>query len=544
MLGRKWLIAIALVVIVLVAASAYYVSSILLNVSPSKTIVYSIADRATPSTADPALVSALMETGVAQNMYDPLIFADQDNLGKPKAWVATSWEVSTSGLNWTFHLRQGIKFHNGMELTARDVVFSLDRMMAIGKGQTSMWKGFIFPGDTIAVDNYTVQINLKKSFSCLPSTFVQFLIVSKEGTMAHKQAGDYGEFGDYGVAWLRENDEGSGPYKLKTWLGHLNYVLTKFEGYWAGFKPGSPDEVRMYVAVDEPSQKMALVKGDLDQIDKCSGLTTWEELQKEAGIVVQVDPTAIHYYAAMNCMKPPLDDVHVRRAISYAFDYQTAVSSVMTKGSTLAKGPIGSIEFGYNNNTPYYTRDLDKARVELALSKYSSAELEALKDLEYAYPATNPRQENIGLLLQTNLKDIGFNVIMKPMLLTAWVSTMVDNQTTAHFNDFESSTRYPSADYHAFIYYSKQWGSWPGSHWWKNETVDALLERSRASSNETEIYAIYDEVARTVVDQAVSLFIGDEAHYCAYRDYIKGYKCTGTYGYEFDWRMISVQKAS
>ena len=96
------------------------------------------------------------------NIYDPLVWPTKG--GPPKPHLAESWDVSDDGLTYTFHLRKGVKFHDGTELTAEDVAFSMDRMLSISKGFAWLWKDVLDVGDIEAADDYTVAFHLNEPY--------------------------------------------------------------------------------------------------------------------------------------------------------------------------------------------------------------------------------------------------------------------------------------------------------------------------------------------------------------------------------------------
>jgi len=166
-----------------------------------------------PTYIDPAVGSDNSSASALVNLYDTLVFPDK--AGNPIPHVAKSWKSSTDGKTWTFNLRKGIKFHDGTELTAKDVKFSMDRMVAIGQGYA-----FLFAGkgiSTTASGKYTVIFKFKKAFGPFLTTLYRFSILNENLVMRHlKKPGAHGKLGDYGKKFLLTNDAGSGPYKAMT----------------------------------------------------------------------------------------------------------------------------------------------------------------------------------------------------------------------------------------------------------------------------------------------------------------------------------------
>ena len=182
------------------------------------------------------------------NLYDTLVFPTFDGV-EPN--LAETWEASDDGLSYTFHLKKGVKFHDGSELTASDVVFTAKRLMTIGQGFAYLYTTTI--KDVVADDDYTVRFELNKTYGPFVSTLVRMYIVNEDLVMANLASGSYGEFGDYGTAWLLTNDAGSGPYKYKELVQNDYFLAERFADWHKGWKnENAPEEFKIIYGT-EPS---------------------------------------------------------------------------------------------------------------------------------------------------------------------------------------------------------------------------------------------------------------------------------------------------
>lgn len=178
-----------------------------------------------PLYPDPAVGNGNVECIALANLYDSLVFPHPTKGIIPH--LATEWTVSTDGLKYTFKLRQGVKFHNGDELTAEDVEFSVKRLLTIGEGFAYL---FTDVADVRVADDYTVEFTLSKPFGPFVEALLRLYILNKDQVMANiEKPGMYGEFGDYGKRWLLTNDAGSGPYKLIEMRLEEYLLAEKFE---------------------------------------------------------------------------------------------------------------------------------------------------------------------------------------------------------------------------------------------------------------------------------------------------------------------------
>jgi peptide/nickel transport system substrate-binding protein len=467
------------------------------------------------------------------NTYDPLVRPVR--IGGQLVvlpWAAESWEASPDATTWTFRIRKGIKFHDGSELTAEDVAFSMDRMLTIGQGYSSLWRGLLEPGDTEVVDRYTVRFNLRKSFAIFVPTLVQFLIVNKDACLANEKDGDLCQ--DY----LLTHDAGSGPFQVESVELGRQIVFRKFPDYFMG--PAFIDKVVWKVIPERATQVAALKAGDVDMVDQWLTPEAYEDLERTPGVVVQRDPQLQLYLHQMNNKKPPFDDVYCRRAVLYAFDYETAIRDIF-KGGRQAIGPVPVLAPGWNPALTPYRRDLEKARQELAQCKYSEDELKKM-ELTYLFVAGLALEERLGLLMRDNLKDIGLNVKLESLVWSQLQETAKTPETTRHFTAIFHTMKIPHPDSHTYLMFHPGTraggGNYINMNWYENPEVTKLLDQARATTDPAEQFKLYAKVQEIVYEEAASLFIANPEHRIAFRDYVKGYTFNGILGYDlFFWKL-------
>ncbi len=501
-----------------------------------KEIAITYATQQTTVTLDPATHVDESESLHVMNLYDPILYPTKG--GPPRAHIGESWEVSEDGLTYTFKIRKGVTFHDGSELTAEDVAFSMDRMLAIGKGFAWLWKDILDVGDTEVVDDYTVAFHLNQPYGPFLATLVQLFVVNKDLLVANQQAGDYGEFGDYGQGYLTQQDAGSGPYYAEIYEPGTRTVFRKFDGYWGGWEPKQVDKATFQIVSEMATQKLMLQRGDVDLIEQWHTVESFEELAASPGVVVETDPNVQLFFVSMHNQKPPLNNVEVRRAISYAFDYDTAVN-VIFKGAAQARGPVPILLPGHNPDTPQYTFDMEKAREHLALSGVDPS----ARKLNYVYVAGLESEEKIGLLLQANLKELGFEVELQPEPWPRMVELVSKPDTAPDFMAIFHTAKYPSPDGHTYLmFHPNAWGTYMSASYYENPEVTTLLEQARAAVDIDKQYELYGEVQRIVADEAAALFIANPLHRMAHRDRIKGYTFIGVLGYDLTWYPLRVEE--
>src|SRR5579883_1439868 len=206
---------------------------------------------------DPAIGTDYTQNMAQINFYDTLLTPT------PSAGLtgrlAERWTASPDATTYTFHLRKGVKFHSGNEVTAEDVVYTMERMLAINQGYSFVWQGYLMSGSVKALDRYTVQFKLLKPFAPFPSTMAVLFIVDKATVKAHQKPGKFGANGDYGQAWLGSNEAGSGPYTLESDVEGSELRMKRFPGYFRGWHAGAIDEVRVMI-VEQEATVVSLAK--------------------------------------------------------------------------------------------------------------------------------------------------------------------------------------------------------------------------------------------------------------------------------------------
>ncbi len=502
---------------------------------PPKEVTFSYASIQTTATMDPAKHTDETTSFIVMNLYDPLLYPVKG--GPPKPHLAESWTVSPDGLTYTFKLKKGVKFHDGTEMTADDVVFSMDRVIKMGKGFAWLWKGILPVGNTKALDANTVEFKLSKPHSPFLASMVQLFPVNKKLLMANKKDGAYGEFGDYGEDYLNKNDTGQGAYKIETYKPGEQIVFRKFDGYWRGWKPNQIDKAIFRIVPEQATSKLMLQKGELDMIEQWLDPALFEELKKSPGVVVKEDPNVQLFYLTLNAKRPPLDNVDVRRAISWAFDYETATKQIFL-GAAQAVGPVPLLMPGHNDKTPMYKRDVAKAK-ELA----AKAGIKAGTKLSYVYVQGLESERKIGLLLQSNLKEIGFDVEIQELPWARIVEIAAKPETAAHMIAIFHTAKYPSPDSHTFLmFHPDAWGTYMSASFYKNDQATKFMEQARAEVDVNKSLDLYKQVQPIFADEAAALFVANPLHRIAYRDWVKGYEFYGVMGFDLSWYNLTIEK--
>ena len=405
--------------------------------------VLNIAYNEEPKTADMQLNTS--DYMIPFNVYDRLI--ECVTTGPTKSALvpslATKWEVSKDGRVYTFHLRKGVKFHNGSELTAGDVVYTFDRMLDpatkalntdaldfIAGAQERLKGKAASTSGLKALDRYTVQITLENAF--VP--FLAILASPQTSILCEAFTRPLGD--KYGQT--AESTCGTGAFIMKEWVLNDHHVLAANPAYWRG-RP-QIDKLNVKVVTDPETMRMLFETGAIDIFDCDFALTQIPYFTATAKWSKQIvaGPRAGIYYYTFNQKIKPFDDVRVRKAFQMAVDRKLLLEKLYYNQGQLEDGIVPSGLIHYNPAMPRIEYNPDKARKLLAEAGYPNG-----VDMELALIAAPGSQwGKMDEVVQQMVQKANFRVTIKQMDEAAFFATrkegrlpMYTNVWSADFND-------------------------------------------------------------------------------------------------------------
>ncbi len=444
---------------------------------------------------DPHKARDFADSVLIENLYDTLVVPVGGSELGPH--LAESWEID--GDSVIFHLRRDVQFHSGNPLTARDVVYSFDRMRGMGLGR-SFVLGSQIEGAT-ADDDYTVRFTLSAPFAPFLAAMTQVPIIDSVLVEAHAQDGDWAS------DWVSENDAGSGAYRLISHRPEEETVMERFDAYFLGVPAEAPDGMRFRYGLSAPTVRTLLETGEHDISSPWLPPEVLVELSQGANTNVLAVPSTSQMYFKLNTRRAPLDDVHCRLALTYALDYD-ALRSVQSVGNGItaaipSNGPIPAGMLGYDPAVPMPHQDMDRARAELAQCRYAPGD----HPIEVSWISGIPFEERFALLMQANFSQLGFNVEIVSLPWARFAEVATDPMQTPHVNQVMASPVTPDTDSLLFAsYHSSSAGSWQSTEWLQDPEADRLLEAARATNDTAERERLYREFSARIIDQAVTIF--------------------------------------
>ena len=488
-------------------------------------------------TIDPSKHTDYTEIAAVLNYYDPLINVDPDT-NKPTSFIGTEWNVENEGKTWVFTIKDDVPLHNGGTLDADDVAYSMKRNLTLKKGYSSLWQAVLEPDDVSVRGEKEVAFATSEAYGPFLATMVQLFIMDSETVKENEQDGDYGERGDYGQAYLKNNVAGSGPYTLKNWTSGSEMVFEKFDDYWQGWEDNQFDTARMKIITEESTTKTMMQQGDADMTSQFLSTESYEAMAGYDNVTVPEVPQLQLLHYPINCQKAPTDDVNVRKALIHSFDYTTAVEEIV-KGGVQAAGPVPAEMPGHNDDIEPYSQDLDVAKAALDDAEYTVDEINDI-GLEIVHVANFPLERKIALLMAENLKELGItNVSINPQQWATITQRASKPEETPHVAAIFHTAKFPSPDSHTFLmYHPSAFGSYISMSFYTTDELKQTLEEARLALELDDRLEKYKEAQELIVDGYPSFFIANPPYRIGMNKNLGGWTYKGLLSFDLRWSSM------
>jgi peptide/nickel transport system substrate-binding protein len=514
---------------------------------PDTIVRYDIGDAKTLDPAD------AYDTGSSEpifQIYETLVTYKGNNTLTFYPCLATEWTVSNDSLTWTFNLRENVKFSNGNDFTAEDVKYSFDRVLTMAAPESGVdWilSQCMDTNSTTVIDDYTIQIKLTQAYggflALLPFTVAE--IVDKDYVEAHG-----GVVAGVENEWMKLNPMGTGPYMLDHWTRATELVLNKNPNYWGGWEGKHVDKVVLKYADEAATRILALKNGDADMV--YIPYANLNDVKDEKGVVVHpfdsydIIMCVINTKASNNQY---LADGQVRKALSYAFDYDTAIETAYNGFASRLAGAIPKGMPFYdtqNNGQPLYNFDLTMTEQILDNAGYTkSYDFKGTlyrfngTTIRIFYNAGNAEREMMAIMFRTALDEIG---ILSSVIAEGWPQLLHRMYTTDDYDlmfigwgpDYNDPDDYifpfiASADVSGDTYNTG----------YKNETVDENLIKAKYSADPVVRAAAYKAAYDIYIQEPPFIFLQQRQYIRPWRDWVQGY----SYNPVREWYFYDYYKA-
>jgi peptide/nickel transport system substrate-binding protein len=458
-----------------------------------------IAQSAEPKSLDPAAVTALNDFRILVNLYDGLVRFKPGSLEVVPA-LANSWEISSEGTTYTFHLREGVTFHDGTPFNAPAVRFNFERMLDeehpfYGTGPFPL--SFFF--DTIerieTPDPQTVVFRLSAPYAPFLSNlaYPTGLIVSPAAVA--KYGKDFGR-----------HPSGTGPFRFVEWEANRRVIVEANPRYW----DGAPRlEAAVFSPISDDNTRVAeMLSGGVDVLAEVSA-DNIAMFKEDANFKVLEQAGPHLWFLVLNTMEGPMADRRVRQAINYAIDKKALVENVLQGTATVAAGPVPpAFAWAHDDALKPYPHDPERAKALLEEAGQTGANLTF-----YVTEGGSGMLEPVamGTAIQADLARVGLHVKIETYEWNTFLARV--NAGLAGKADM-AEMAWMTNDPDTLPYLTLRGDAVPdkggfNSGYYANPEVDRLLEDARRETGQTERARLYRRVQEIVHDDAPWAFIAN-----------------------------------
>lgn len=459
-----------------------------------------VADQYDATTLDPIRHNDYPSSRACASVYDTLIFLNKDGSFRPG--LAEKWEF-VSDMAYKLYLRKGVKFHNGEEMTAEDVKFSLERATTeLGAAIRTYSQDL----DRVEiVDDYTVILHLKKVnypfFASLAHSWGS--IVNKR---AVEEAGE-----NYGT--VSSGPVGTGPFKFVSWQKGDRYTFERFDDFW-----GDKVKFKTLVVRSIPEPTARTVGLETGEVDIAYPVTTNEikRIEESPTMSLQRKPLSSTTYMGFNCTKKPFDDPRVRKAFGAALDTVGTQKAVFRGVGKTPRTLIPSgIKYSIDADLPVHEQNL-----ELAKKLFAEAGLktEGMKVQIW----TNERKERVDMatIIQAQLAELGIVAEIRVLEWGAYLQGLKDKTHDLFLLGWGLSV--PDPDYAVSGLLESNAGS--NYTFFADKKVDEMLAKGRSLPDGAEREQVYKDMQLYINEMCPMIYLHNDESLVGVQKIVKGFE--------------------
>ena len=433
------------------------------------------------------------------NIFDRLVDVEVDADGNSKIVpsLAESWDISDDGLEYTFHLRQGVKFHNGNDFTAEDVAYTFHRMLTVEGGVNTEFIDQIKGADELlagetdtlegveVVDDYTIKVTLKEPFAGFLAS-ISSPGVSIYDSEATEAAGD--QFGMDPAVTV-----GTGPFEFSSWSFNNQLVLTRNEDYWKGAS-GLPGVV-IKIIPDTETQSMMFESGELDILDLDYAADSVDRFTETYPDQIVQGPRVGIVYFTMNFNKEPFQDVRVRKAVQMSIDRQAILDALYGGRGQVEQGIFPHGLIGFNPDQEEIKYDPEAAKALLAEAGYADG-----FDMEIAADSSASDTMTMALeIVSDQLAEVGIHAEIKNYDESTWLETRKSGELGSFMSTW--SADYNDPDNFIYTFFGNEEKTRIRSINYPDTEVMERVAKARTIVNEDERLAEYKALEEKIIHE-------------------------------------------
>lgn len=471
---------------------------------------------ADPSTLDPALITDVTGGVIAAKIFNGLVRFNKELEIVPD--LAASWELSPDHRTYVFHLRKNVTFSNGRPVTAHDIRYSFERVLAPATRAPLTWvldriagAKDVIAGTAVhasgirAIDDHTLVIRLERPFG----PFLSLLGMTTASVVPREDVERLRE--DFGSSPV-----GTGPFVVAAWDRGQSITLAARKDL-AGSRPHIAG-IRYRVIPEDLTAVMEFETGGIDVLQVPAAEYRRYTTDPRWRGLVHGRPGLNCYYLGMNCSRPPFNDVRVRRAVNMAIDRQRILDTVYEKRGVLASGPIPpALWLGRESRAVQsYPYDPEQAR---ALLREAGAEGRRIT----IYISAEPEILDIVEVIQDYLRRAGLQAEIVQLDWSAFKEATNRGDADAFWLSWWAD--YPDPENFLYpLFHSANEGPAGNRARYRDPDLDRLIERAQAAADRSTRYRLYQLAEQRIIRNAPWVFMWHRADISVVQPWVEGFE--------------------
>ncbi len=512
-----------------------------------------------PETLDPAIAYDSASGEIIEAVYETLLSYDGD---RPDRFVPVLAEeipsianglITNDNLTYTFNIRDDVKFHSGKMLDAHDVAYSFQRVLIMNDPGSPSWilSQVMNESSIVATDDHTVEITLSRPYGAFLSSIAYTVaaVVNKEFVEAHG-----GTVADTQNEYMARHVDGTGPFKLNSWVSGQQIALDKFDDYWSAtgaaqvnhviikyiteystrlieLRSGAADII--YVPSPERPQLIEIAAQAEEKISVQTGQSTWvvfmgtfnwdinttAEAQALIGSVPSPDNVPSDFFT----------DINMRQAFSLAFDYDTYMVDVAKGYAKRLIGVIPSGMYGYDATLTPPPYDPTGAAAAYAASDWVAANgADAGFNLTLGYNCGNTAREGASLILKDGVEALGANININvkcwewPTYLGMTLHTGSGDPGPVGVYFIGWGPDYADPDDYV-VPFARTGGTYPAYSGYSNTSLDVMIDAAGEMPNSQERLDLYRDIQEALLGDYSMIWVSESTNFHVAKTWVKGW---------------------
>ena len=429
-----------------------------------------------PTNLDPRVGIDAQSERIDELIFDSLVRRDEHFELKP--WLAESWEIPDPQ-TYVFHLRKGVRFHNGQPLTSNDVKWTFDSLFT-GTIRSSKVAAYNKIDRVDAPDEYTVIFHLKEPMASL-------LWNLSDGAIGIVPYGSGEDF--------NKNPIGSGPFRFVSAQQDKEVVIERNPNYWEA--PAKLQRVELKVIPDATTRALELRKHSADIAINSLTADTVLVLRNDPGLSVMQAPGTIYAYIALNLRDPILKDIRVRHAIAHAIDVPRIIHYLLRNQAQPANSILPPEHWAYDADVPRFPFDPQRSRQILDDAGYRARD--GIRFHIVMKSSTDESTRLMAAVLQQQLREVGIALDLRTYEFATFFSDITKGAYQMYSMRWIGGNQDP--DIFEYVFDSSSFPPKRANRtFYANPRVDELIREGRGALDQQKRKLIYDEIQRLVAE--------------------------------------------